>query len=287
LTHSSNRFNKNKPYDQADRSYLKGKLRGILKETIALDQPIGKSRRKSKAGVLRNGFEGYRHVCDICLTSIFNHHYFFPACAIDICMHCHDNWKEVKKDSNKTACHDGLSHCPQVFILAQKYSQQDIDVVMGELEASDDIVGDKSEVQMENEMSVQKPDQGSGSQNRYTHLDDVTMAEATDRSLPTTIANTAKMTAKQFQEIWQDKDPLLVKNCMDASKVSWDPKYFSEQYGDQEIEVIDCKNGSKHNSTAKEFFDSYESEDKLSVYCDKLGTSKVIKIKVRPWYIHT
>jgi murein endopeptidase len=25
----------------------------------------------------------------------------------------------------------------------------------------------------------------------------------------------------------------------------------------------------------------------LSVYCDKLGTSKVIKIKVRPWYIHT
>jgi hypothetical protein len=54
LTHSSNRFNKNKPYDQADRSYLKAKLRGILKETIAQDQPIGKSRRKSKAGVLIN-----------------------------------------------------------------------------------------------------------------------------------------------------------------------------------------------------------------------------------------
>jgi hypothetical protein len=31
LTHSSNRFNNNKPYDQADRSYLKAKLRDILK----------------------------------------------------------------------------------------------------------------------------------------------------------------------------------------------------------------------------------------------------------------
>jgi hypothetical protein len=174
-----------------------------------------------------------------------------------------------------------------VFILAQKYSQDDIDVVMEELEASDDIVGDKREVQMENETSAQKPDQGRGSQNRYAHLDDVTMAETTDRSLPTTIANAAKMTTKLFQEIWQDKDPLLVKNCMDASKVSWDPKYFSKQYGDREIEVIDCKNGSKHHSTGKEFFDSYESADKLSEYCDKLGTSKVIKIKVRPWYIHT
>jgi hypothetical protein len=84
-------------------------------------------------------------------------------------------------------------------MLAKKYSEEDIDVVMGDLDALDDVVGDKREVQMENETSAQKPDQGSGSQNRYAHLDDVTMTEATDRSLPTTIANAAKMTTKQFQ----------------------------------------------------------------------------------------
>jgi non-homologous end joining protein Ku len=67
---------------------------------------------------------------------------------------------------------------------------------------------------------------------------------------------------------------------MDGSTVSWDPKNFSEKYGEQEIEVIDCKDNSKHASTAKEFFGSYESDEKLAAYCDKLSTSNVIKIKV-------
>jgi hypothetical protein len=68
---------------------------------------------------------------------------------------------------------------------------------------------------------------------------------------------------------------------LDNSTVSWNPKYFGEKYGNQEIEVIDCKDNSKHVSTAKEFFDSYESEEKLAAYCDKLSTSNVIKIKVK------
>jgi lysine-specific demethylase 3 len=135
--------------------------------------------------------------------------------------------------------------------------------------------------------SDQKSGPSSNTKNRYDHLDDVTMDEAANHSLPTAIANAVTMTTKKFQEIWRDKNPLLVQNYMDGSTVSWDPKYFSEQYGDQEIEVIDCQDYSKHTSTAKEFFDSYESEEKLAAYCEKLGTSKVTKIKVRPYYIHT
>jgi hypothetical protein len=31
------------------------------------------------------------------------------------------------------------------------------------------------------------------------------------------------MTTEKYQEIWQDTNPLLVKNCMDRKKVSWEP----------------------------------------------------------------
>jgi hypothetical protein len=365
LSHSSKRFNQNKPYDPEDRTYLKSKLRDILKETFAQDQPPIHHRAKSQQqSLLRKGFEGYRHVCDICLTSIFNYHYFCPACAIDICLHCYSRWRHVKKDPNKSMCHKGLNHSPQMFRLSQKYSKEDISVVREELDDLEDkdidVIGDEPDAPMDDEANTQKPDPsllpltpdsddqragyiekeecgpvimikesgyarslsldnntdndkdaGSPSlpadvtdnnksdnnnsnniasakdkdvpinQNKYDHLDGVTMTEPTDRSLPTTIANAATMTTKIFQEIWQDKNPLLVENCLDNSTVSWNPKYFGEKYGNQEIEVIDCKDNSKHISTAKEFFDSYESEEKLAAYCDKLSTSNVIKIKVK------
>jgi hypothetical protein len=78
--------------------------------------------------------ESYRHVCDICLASIFNHHYFCPGCAIDICLHCYDHWNEVEEDRSKTACYGDLSHSPQTFTLARKYSEQDIDAVTEKLD---------------------------------------------------------------------------------------------------------------------------------------------------------
>jgi hypothetical protein len=229
-----------------------------LEAIIAQYHPVGKAHGKSQRPVLRSGFEVYRHVCDCCLTSIFNDHYFCPTCAVDICYQCYNNWSEIKKDATKTACHDGLSFSPQVFTLAKKYSEQDIDVVMDELDAID--TSDRSNVPS----------------NKYDHIDDVKVTEAIDRSLPTTVANAATMTTEKFQEILQDKNPLLVKNCMDGTKVLWEPAYFGEKYGAREIEVIDCKDGPKRASTTKEFFESYESEDKLSEYCKKLGTSNMI-----------
>jgi hypothetical protein len=126
----SKRFNQHKPYDPADRTYLKANLRDILKQSFAQNQPICKGRGKPQRAVLREGFEGYRHVCDICLTSIFNCHYFCPGCTIDVCLNCYNNWNDVKNDTGKTACHGGLSYSPHVFTLAKKYSELDVDVVM-------------------------------------------------------------------------------------------------------------------------------------------------------------
>jgi hypothetical protein len=90
-----------------------------LETTIAQYHPVGKARGKSQRPVLRSGFKVYQHVCDCCLTSIFNY-YFCPACAVDICCQCYSNWSKIKKDAMKTACRDGLRHSLQVFTLAKK-----------------------------------------------------------------------------------------------------------------------------------------------------------------------
>jgi hypothetical protein len=68
--------------------------------------------------------------------------------------------------------------------------------------------------------AIDTSDSNNVPSNRYGHIDDVKVTEATDRSLPTTVANAATMTTEKYQEIWQDTNPLLVKNCMDRKKVS-------------------------------------------------------------------
>ncbi|KAI8875634.1 hypothetical protein K501DRAFT_289279 [Backusella circina FSU 941] len=357
LSHSSKRFNKNKPYDATDRHYLKSKLRDILKETIAHDQPTFHHRTKSYKVLQRKDFEEYRHVCDICSTTIFNFHYVCPGCAIDICLHCYNHWYQVKKDPKKTECHSGLKHSLQIFTLSQKYTKEDMDTIMMELDEEDVLLDDSSakteaeaEAMLDAKLKMKSADtivlpmtpdsddqridyiedrgcnssaslqesssggipvysdddsihsvsmggQGTSiyyevvsqkdkdvttSNEKSSRLEDVIMTEETSMSLPTIIANAVTLTTRKFQEIWQKKDPLLVENCLEKSCLSWNPKFFGEKYGDQEIEVIDSRDNSKHISTSKEFFDSYESEEKLKEYCKRLGTSRVIKIKDWP-----
>jgi hypothetical protein len=83
-------------------------------------------------------------------------------------------------------------------MLAKKYSEVDIDVVMEGLDALNDGIGDALEEQMENEVNAQKPGSSSSStQNKYTHLEDVTMVEPTNVSSPTTIVNADNQTVSR------------------------------------------------------------------------------------------
>ncbi|KAI8887833.1 hypothetical protein K501DRAFT_268446 [Backusella circina FSU 941] len=89
----------------------------------------------------QSNFEEYCHVCNICLTSIFNFHYVCSGCAINVCIHCYNNWRQLKDDPKKTTCHNGLKHAPQMFTLSQKHTSEDMDTIMMELDEEDVLLG--------------------------------------------------------------------------------------------------------------------------------------------------
>jgi hypothetical protein len=71
-------------YGPAYLTYFEAKLRNILKQSTTDGKlTMGHSPNSNKP-LLRSGFEGYRYVCNVCLTSIFNYHYVYAGCAMDV-----------------------------------------------------------------------------------------------------------------------------------------------------------------------------------------------------------
>ncbi|KAI8888829.1 hypothetical protein K501DRAFT_267634 [Backusella circina FSU 941] len=93
-------------------------LRRFLKKTITNDQPAVSQNSNSPKALLRKDFEEYRHFC--------------PGCAIDVCLHCYNNWRQVKDDPKKTEHHNCLKHAPHMFTLSQKYTGESMDTIMME-----------------------------------------------------------------------------------------------------------------------------------------------------------
>ncbi|KAI8879584.1 hypothetical protein K501DRAFT_276434 [Backusella circina FSU 941] len=180
---------------------------------LSRDPPLSFNFKSTKSSLTKE-FEEYRHVCDVCLTSIFNLHYVCSGCAINLCIHCYNYWRQVKNDPKKTACHRGLKHAPQMFTVSQKYASEDMETLMMEL--NEEVITSNKKKNLATEESVV-----SGELSR-------------------------------------------------------------ENYSDQEIETISSRDNSKHISTTREFSGSYESEENLKEYCERLGTSKVINIKDWP-----
>ncbi|KAI8881591.1 hypothetical protein K501DRAFT_274454 [Backusella circina FSU 941] len=153
---------------------------------------------KSTKSSLTKDFEEYRHVCDVCLTSIFNLHYVCSGCAIDVCLHYYNNWRQ--------------------------YASEDMETMMIELNEEDTVMEESDAEAVLNEKLEMKS------------IDSVVLT------------------------------------------VTPGP-------GDQHFDYIEDR-GSSSNALLQERSSSlcYESEENLKEYCESLGASRVIKIRVTHYF---
>jgi len=62
------------------------------------------------------------------------------------------------------------------------------------------------------------------------------------------------VTEDDFRIAWATGEPLCVDRLLSCFKITWDPSYFIEKFGDEECLIVDCEHETQTLSTVAEFF---------------------------------
>lgn len=58
-----------------------------------------------------------------------------------------------------------------------------------------------------------------------------------------------------FSSLWERGFPLLVKDVLPRFKLTWNPEYFIEKYGDQTCIIVECQTDQNKRVCIKQFFE--------------------------------
>ncbi|KAI7860870.1 hypothetical protein BDC45DRAFT_7627 [Circinella umbellata] len=255
------------------------------------------SRRVIEHGTLirrREPLDNVRHVCDMCLTSIFNLHYMCSVCALDLCVDCYDkNWEE-KKNSRLAHCTYRRKHTKEHMVPVIKYKTATLEQFKEQSSKMDED-SKKDNVLYSSMTSTDTHLNESVSSKTAKDENSVAKGEAfmsdEDDFL---IVDADALTLDSFRACWGMGKPVIVKNVMDKdSQELWSPETFINKYSIEEkedgskkrkikvktmTEVINCENGFVHETSVENFFEEYINPTLRKGY--KKGKPVVLKIKV-------
>lgn len=117
------RFN-GKPYSPSARKYALNQIRSTLRKVLDRQKLV--RSHNTNVAIQRDHVEGYRHLCDICFTSIFNHHYVCAYCAMEICIDCYDSLNNTTHGLHRHPNSSNQEHAKAEFVLFSKFSKQTI-----------------------------------------------------------------------------------------------------------------------------------------------------------------
>ncbi|XP_029465590.1 probable JmjC domain-containing histone demethylation protein 2C isoform X2 [Rhinatrema bivittatum] len=86
---------------------------------------------------------------------------------------------------------------------------------------------------------------------------------------------------KLFQECWKQGQTVLVSGTHKKMNLSlWKAEYISQDFGDQQGDLLNCKEGTVSTTNLKEFWDGFEEVSKRQKL--KNGETVVLKLKDQP-----
>ncbi|KAG1467888.1 hypothetical protein G6F56_004154 [Rhizopus delemar] len=263
-----------------------------------------KSTRSNQADpIFRQFTPGVNHYCDNCLTTMFNRHFICASCAYEICPNCYCNrrWKR---------CHS-VQHNQGMFLIFEKYTKDTKDKLMADL-SEEESLSIETALYTKDVLATET----TAIAGTFVNPDTTLYTKDALATETTTIAGTfvnpdtatvvtsvienslssadpsnncdhvvfqyEDLTLEKFQGAWEKSKPIVVKNSLMNSKLDWSPTYFEKNYGNEEIQVIDCKEETAHPTTVGEYFRAFASPNKRKAYAKKLGTTTVLKIKDWP-----
>ncbi|EPQ59939.1 hypothetical protein GLOTRDRAFT_30135, partial [Gloeophyllum trabeum ATCC 11539] len=64
-----------------------------------------------------------------------------------------------------------------------------------------------------------------------------------------------------FRRLWSEGQPIIVA-CVDRYlQGSWDPDYFSQSFGAENVSVVDCETNRNYRTTVRSFFEDFGAKD--------------------------
>ncbi|KAI8138600.1 hypothetical protein BJV82DRAFT_565069, partial [Fennellomyces sp. T-0311] len=237
------------PKKTGQASHREAVLQTICKALTKLIKDDARQIAKHDSPLIRRRapFANMRHVCDSCLTSIFNLHYMCSICALDLCVDCYSkNWK-LKPNAHLNRCSYRRIHTREHMVPVVKYQAATLKML---------------EKQCDDMEPINSPD------------------PVTDQSEFLT-TDASSITLETFRHCWQQGKPVVVTNVMgEKSRMLWSPSTFLENHGGATTEVIDCKTRAVNESSVKTFFEAYIDPSLRPGYAD--GAPAVLKIKDWP-----
>ena len=74
-----------------------------------------------------------------------------------------------------------------------------------------------------------------------------------------------------FQQLLRQGRPIVVYDVHRRLQGTWNPSYFMEQFGSQEVKLVDCMTDTEFTSTVADFFKQFGTAE---------GHGRTIKLKV-------
>ncbi|KAJ3239618.1 hypothetical protein HDU81_005599 [Chytriomyces hyalinus] len=198
-----------------------------------------------------------RHLCDECLTSLFNVHYACSICAKEICRACYESIPENPPADDDVAFRayvsgsrdvlercfvKGKSHSKPNFLTVSKYSAG----VLSDMYARVLSVLEKTVHE-----STRPPPQASA----IPSADTPEYRDFSQDSRNYTRISSSTMNADDlFHSAWQRGETLVYEGGSGKTGDRWTAKYFLENYGSDHAIVVDCETKFGTNMAVSEFF---------------------------------
>ena len=89
-----------------------------------------------------------------------------------------------------------------------------------------------------------------------------------------------------FSDLWEKGLPLLAKDILPRFKLTWNPEYFVDKYGDQSCSIVECQTDLIRNMCVREFFEQFGKYENRSE-CWKLKVRNIIFIQALKFICET
>ncbi|CAG8598278.1 16443_t:CDS:2 [Cetraspora pellucida] len=186
-----------------------------------------------------------RHLCDHCVTTIFNGYWMCSFCGTEICLDCYSEWD----DFSKSRCKKGRVHNKENYFPISHLTQHDVQIL---LDSVSSVISKKKDKTNEN---------------------------LTRSHILQTKWIDGEMDIDQFQYMWKIGHPFMISGFYEKlTHRLWTPKYFSKQFGDTICSCIDVVTKTSRKLKVGDFFSgfSYSSQNEK-------GKNRGPCLKIKDW----
>ncbi|KAI8829523.1 hypothetical protein BJ741DRAFT_622625 [Chytriomyces cf. hyalinus JEL632] len=194
-----------------------------------------------------------RHLCDECLTSLFNVHYSCSVCAKEVCRACFEGIPDLidlnneeflshinssRRDSLERCLVRGKAHCKSSFLTISKYSLHALNHMYAQVLS----VLEKGVVEMPPPSTIPSIDP-----TRYTDF-------SQDSQNYTRITPASMNPDDLFEAAWKRGETAVYEGGAGRTGGRWSAEYFIEHFGHEIAHVVDCETKSGVNMPVSDFF---------------------------------